>query len=187
MDAGIEYHKLIEAVSNPERLSIIALLSMDMHYAAELAAKMNIDQNEIDDHLNILNQANLISRILDGNNEYLKFNPKTVEKIARQHLSKNPRTDEFATFNLEQEEKSIISHYLNRDGSLASIPNKSNKLRVVLAFTSQAFEFGPKYRESEVNDMLSRYYADTTTLRRLLIDYRFLDRDKDGSSYWRVQ
>lgn len=187
MDAGVEFHNLIEAVSNPDRLSIIALISMEIRSAAEIAMEMNNEQKEIDDHLTILEQAKLISRNMDGNEEYFKFDPKTVEKIARQHLSKKQRIDEFATLNLEQEEKSIISHYLNRDGSLASIPNKSNKLRVVLGFTIQAFEFGAKYQEGEVNHILALYYPDTTTLRRLLIDYRFLDRDKDGSAYWRVQ
>jgi len=40
--------------------------------------------------------------------------------------------------------------------------------------------------EAEVNDELSRFTTEPATLRRLLIDFRSLDRNSDGSSYFRV-
>ena len=41
-----------------------------------------------------------------------------------------------------------------------------------------------RYSEKEVNEMLGRSYEDYALLRRLLVDYGFLDRKRDGSEYW---
>lgn len=40
------------------------------------------------------------------------------------------------------------------------------------------------YSEREVNRILKRIYEDYANLRRALIEYGFIDRTNDGSSYW---
>jgi len=46
------------------------------------------------------------------------------------------------------------------------------------------FQPGKNYSESEVNDTLKLYYEDYVTVRRYLIQYKFMNRDKTGDSYW---
>lgn len=187
MDAKPEYHEVINAVSNRNRLAIIALLSQKMQSAAELASEMDNKRGEVDDHLSILSNANLISRIEVGDEIYFKFNPKTIEEVARQHLSRKPTSNIFSELDLNQDQRRIISHYTNQDGRLRSIPTKSNKLNAVLEYMIGSFDIGVKYKEGEVNHILSHFYDDTTTLRRLLIDYKLLDREKNGTYYWRLK
>ncbi|WP_258866283.1 DUF2087 domain-containing protein [Enterococcus mundtii] len=43
------------------------------------------------------------------------------------------------------------------------------------------FEFDKDYLESEINTILKSIYSDHAILRRYLVDYRYLDRKKDGS------
>ena len=38
--------------------------------------------------------------------------------------------------------------------------------------------------EKEINDLLAMIYPDFATIRRFLIDYRFMTRSVDGKQYW---
>jgi hypothetical protein len=49
-----------------------------------------------------------------------------------------------------------------------------------------AFERDVKYTEKQVNEILARYNADTSSLRRGLIEYRLMQRESNGSAYWRI-
>lgn len=51
----------------------------------------------------------------------------------------------------------------------------------------EAFEFEAKFTESEVNDKLRDFFEDHVFARRLLIEWGFLDRTPDGTSYWRLK
>lgn len=61
---------------------------------------------------------------------------------------------------------------------------KEKKKVVVLRRILEEFERSRFYTEKEVNDVLRPIYADYVTLRRYLIEYGFLDRERDGSAYW---
>jgi hypothetical protein len=56
---------------------------------------------------------------------------------------------------------------------------------VILRYIAQAFEPGKRYSEKTVNQMLSRFHPDTASLRRELIGYHLLQRDK--GEYWRTE
>ena len=70
-----------------------------------------------------------------------------------------------------------------KDGRLVSIPAVHSKRLVILDRLAQEFEPGRHYRETMVNLILGRWYADTAALRRYLVDEGFLDRDQGW--YWR--
>jgi len=72
-----------------------------------------------------------------------------------------------------------------RDGRLVAIPVKAGKRRVVLDEIVQDVEPGLRYPEREVNELLSRWYADVAALRRYLVDECLLSRTPDGV-YWRT-
>jgi hypothetical protein len=52
---------------------------------------------------------------------------------------------------------------------------------------AEGFELEVKYTEREVNDILSVYFDDHVFARRLLVEWGFIDRESDGSSYWRLK
>ena len=55
-------------------------------------------------------------------------------------------------------------------------------------YLAEKFEFRRKYSEREVNDILNQWalFNDWALLRRELIMYNLLQREKNGSAYWRV-
>ncbi|MGZ3603043.1 MAG: DUF2087 domain-containing protein, partial [Ktedonobacterales bacterium] len=46
------------------------------------------------------------------------------------------------------------------------------------------FEYGRTYTEKEVNEILGRYHDDSATLRRELVGYKLLQRER--AIYWRT-
>ena len=77
----------------------------------------------------------------------------------------------------------VLSHFMNGDGRLHTIPTKQSKLLVVLDHIAQEFEPGRTYPEQEVNEVLLRFHPDYAALRRYLVENQFLTRE--DAVYWR--
>jgi len=67
---------------------------------------------------------------------------------------------------------------------LKVFPSKEKKKYVLLRFMIKLFEKGKSYTEFEVNEILKPVYDDYIILRRYLVDYGYLDRLDNGTSYW---
>jgi hypothetical protein len=55
---------------------------------------------------------------------------------------------------------------------------------VILEWLASEFEVGSTYPERAVNEILRRHHPDYATLRRALVDYGLMQREK--GIYWRV-
>lgn len=71
------------------------------------------------------------------------------------------------------------------DARLKTFHIKEKCKLVVLRHIINSFEVNRKYPEKEVNEILKNIYDDYVTIRRYLIEYGFMDREKDCSIYWR--
>jgi len=89
-------------------------------------------------------------------------------------------------YNITTDEKeSIIQKYFTENkGQLTKFPAKEKQKIVVLREIASSLEHDQTYTEKELNIRLKRYYDDYVLIRRYLIEYGFLDRKQDGSSYW---
>lgn len=67
---------------------------------------------------------------------------------------------------------------------LKSIPRKEKYKLILLQEIAQLFQPGRMYSESEVNQLLKEVYSDYASIRRYLIDFGYLRRDKDCATYW---
>ena len=68
---------------------------------------------------------------------------------------------------------------------LKAIPPKQKKKVVVLGRIAEELEPGRRYTEKEINEFLKTVNEDYVTLRRYLIEYGFMDRERDCSVYWK--
>ncbi|HEY3214997.1 MAG TPA: DUF2087 domain-containing protein [Candidatus Eisenbacteria bacterium] len=82
-----------------------------------------------------------------------------------------------------------LRRFLDAEGRLKVWPGKLKDQKLVLAHLATCFEPGRDYTERQVNEVLigSHTFGDWVSLRRALIDYRFLARESDGSRYWRLE
>jgi hypothetical protein len=79
----------------------------------------------------------------------------------------------------------VIAAYFGDDGRLVRIPVRSDaKKLVVLRRLVRSFSLGRRYTEKEVSATLSAFHEDFASLRRMLVDYRFMARA--NSLYWRI-
>src|SRR5690242_932615 len=81
-----------------------------------------------------------------------------------------------------------IERYLDMRGRVNSWPlSKQESRDIILGYLASAFEVGRSYSEKEVNEQLDRYivFNDPAAVRRVLCDYAYLQRARDGSRYWR--
>jgi hypothetical protein len=71
--------------------------------------------------------------------------------------------------------------------TLKRFPRKQKEKLVLLNRISELFSPEKKYTEKEINAVLSEVHEEYVEIRRYLVDYGFLDRKPDGSSYWVVR
>jgi len=87
----------------------------------------------------------------------------------------------------EEEKRKVLRTYFNEDKCVVrTFPAKEKNKIVILERLADLFEKGRTYSEKEVNQILFRTFNDISTLRRYLIEYRFLARVANGSAYWRT-
>lgn len=83
--------------------------------------------------------------------------------------------------------KNGIKHFFYDDSNLKLrvMPHKKKDKIEVLKEVSARFEENQFYSEREVNKVLETVYDDFPLLRRNLIDFNFLCRDRNGYAYWK--
>jgi hypothetical protein len=82
-----------------------------------------------------------------------------------------------------------ISAFLNDAGKITQLPAPSRTKIPVLAYLAEKFEENEIYNEKEINEIIDTWhtFGDYFILRRLLIDYKFLERTSNGAEYWLVK
>ena len=75
---------------------------------------------------------------------------------------------------------------MDQEGRLIQWPSRFKLQRMAAALLATRFEPGRDYAEKEVNAVLmeGHTFGDWALLRRVLCDWRFLDRESDCSRYW---
>lgn len=79
-------------------------------------------------------------------------------------------------------DKTIREKYF-KSHLLTVIPKKEKNKLEVLDEIIQLFEKNRKYNEKEINNILKNIYPDFALLRRYLVDYRYLNRNKECTEY----
>lgn len=106
------------------------------------------------------------------------------ERFIRFHKSM-PIHDE-RTMTTQEEAEKILKRCMRRDGTLVmtKFPRKEKEKLVILKRIMEVFDPVRRYSEKEINALLQPIWEDYVTVRRYLIEYRFLGRKPDGSEYW---
>ncbi|GGJ61144.1 DUF2087 domain-containing protein [Virgibacillus salexigens] len=86
---------------------------------------------------------------------------------------------------MEEQEKVLRTFFKQgADGPIETFPSKEKRKLLILQHIITRFDQTKNYTEKEVNDVLKRIYRGFAIIRRYLIDYGFMKRNKDGSKYW---
>ena len=179
MNEQPEILNFVKAMASAERLRIVGILARGRATQSEIAEQLHVPVRDIFNHLAFLAEVGVVNES-DG---VYDLDEKTIESFARgQFEGKRPS---YETDEQPEDVRRVLKNFLNPDGSLKQIPPQGNKLLIVLNFIVDAFPFDANYTEKEVNTVLRRFHVDTAALRRYLVDHGFMDRESDGTRYWR--
>ena len=154
----------------------------------EIAIKLGVAQSTIRNHRYKLREKEKQARLFLAMMELISSSTKKKVNI----LDKDNLCDAHKTattiddrYNItEKERESTIKNYMDENGAIKTFPAKEKKKIIVLSEIVKQFSKGKKYSEKEVNRILERIYEDYATIRRALIEYGFIERSNDCSSYW---
>ena len=173
-----------KALAESNRLKIIGLLARRSYSVEELAALLNLKASTISHHLSKLAELDLVTARAEGYYSVYQLEQQALEVAARSLFSPQQIAAAAEAVDLGAYDRKVLVHFCLPDGSLKEIPAQRKKLEVILRYAVKAFQPGVQYTEKQVNETLSRFHADTATLRRELVGYGLMKRAGGGGDYW---
>jgi hypothetical protein len=162
---------LFKALADPARLRILGLLAERPLAGHELADRLNLTPPTISHHMRRLVAARLVNVEPDAQSRIYSLRSDAIREISGSVLGNDAPQPE------REEDNAVIRAFF--DGPrLRQIPSSRKKRVIVLRRLLERFVPGRSYPESEVNDLLREAHDDVATLRRELVDYGFMVRDR---------
>jgi hypothetical protein len=162
---------LFKALSDPARLRILGLLAEHPHAGHELADRLALSPPTISHHMRRLVAARLVDVEPDAQSRIYSLRIEVIRELSGSVLGDD------ATRPTSEEDNAVLRAFF--DGPrLRQIPASRKKRVIVLRRLLERFAPGKSYPESEVNDLLHEAHEDVATLRRELVDYGFMVRDR---------
>ncbi len=182
----------IKALADENRVKLLTLLNSRECNVSEMAALMDLTEPTVSHHLARLREAGLVNLRASGNQRFYRLNrgmlPLLGQRLAELESAPFEAVNEndqswIEALNFEEADRKVLSDYtVNR--RLKHIPVQQKKLMVVLRWLATEFQPDVKYTEREVNAILVQHHEDFARLRRELIDFGFLRRERGGGQYW---
>ncbi len=179
-DTNDEVMTFFKTLIDADRLRMAGLLGIEALSVEQLSERLGLRPVQVANHLARLEQAGLVKQKAG----LYSLHTAALEALSRRVLAgQRPKVDP-ETLEGDAYDRKVLSDFLLPDGRLKDFPMQNKKLMVILRHVLQAFEPGVRYSEKQVNEMLRRFHEDTATMRRYLVDYRMVQREK--GVYWRV-
>lgn len=174
-----------KALGNESRLKIIGILANRECMVSDLAAMLDLKEPTVSQHLSMLKEAGLVNVRAEGNHRYYSFNGQALRGMNKEFFSQNRMAALVENFDEigDAYERKVLKTFFDGE-RLIQIPASEKKLLVIIRWLANKFEEGVRYSEKQVNEILARHHPDYATLRRELVDCKYLKREK--GIYWRV-
>ena len=179
----VELMTFLRLVVDENRLKIIGLLAQQASSIEQLAAILKLRPAIVSHHLNKLAEAELVRSNATSGPTLYELRTDTLHVMARRWLAVESLPNVAIELTGDAYDRKVMTDFLGRDGRLKEIPAQQKKRDVVLRHILSEFQFGERYGEKQVNDIIRRFHDDTATLRRALVDHGWLKRG--AGIYWR--
>ena len=167
-------------------MKIVGLLAHQPYTVEQLAELLQLSASTVLHHLSLLAWVGLVSAKAEQYYNVYSLNVEALQAMAQRLLSRDDLPKLADGIDRTAYDRKVLKSFVRADGTLKSFPAQAKKFQVLLRYVLDAFEPGRRYSEKQVNTLLSRYSADTASLRRGLIEYQLMAREAGGSAYWRI-
>jgi DNA-binding transcriptional ArsR family regulator len=174
----------LKALSDASRLRIVGLLAGRAYSVEELAAALGLSPGTVVHHLKRLRSAGLVTA--RDARPYVEYSlaVERLHAVGRRLGELEREAEAGATLpgpggeELPAYEARVLRGYLE-DGRLTTIPAQEKKRLVVLRWLrDRVFTEDREYPEKEVNQALALFHPDVAALRRYMVDYHLVTRDR---------
>lgn len=190
---GPELRARLAALADDARLGILALLAQHHELPAqEIIARLDLSQSSVSRHLKqLIAVGYLVERRGSGANKIYSLGPLSLDGTIRaldQLLAGASAPAARPLPAPDGDHPPELRGLLDAQGRFTRWPTKMRERMLALEYLSGRFEPGRYYSEREVNALLGAQitFGDFATIRRELYNYHFINRERDGSRYWRA-
>jgi DNA-binding transcriptional ArsR family regulator len=173
----------LKALSDASRLRIVGLLAVRPYAVEQLSAALELAPGTVVHHLKRLRAAGLVEG--RAAHPYMEYSLRldALQRLGRK-LDELEKGSDDEGAQLPGPDGDVLPAYDAKvlraflvDGRLASIPAQEKKREVVLRFLLQrCFPEDRDYPEKEVNQRLALFHPDVASLRRYLVDGKYMTR-----------
>jgi len=176
--------QFFKAIGNESRLKIVGLLANEERSVGELAELLELKEPTVSHHLAAMKQLGLVGVRAEGNVRIYWLDTKFLESMNKDLFSRESLATLVDDTSENAWERKVLQTYLEGD-RLRELPSRHKKKLVVLAWLANQFDTDVRYSEREISERLKYYNPDYAALRRYLVDYGFMQREK--GVYWRTE
>lgn len=173
-----------KALSDANRLRIVALLAKQERSVEDLAATLDLSSSTVSHHLAKLSAIGLVSAKAEGYYSIYRLEEGALADMAHRLLKDDTLPAVAADAELDAFDRKVLKTYLDADGRIKAFPVQRKKELALLRHVVGVFEPRRRYAEKEVNALLRRFSDDTARLRRYLVEFGFMNRQGGGGEYW---
>jgi len=171
--------RLLKVIADETRLRILGALAARPMTGKDLAAELDLTPPTISHHMKKLTESGVVTVEADAQRHWYRLNNDLLLASKRVPLSANAAPvpvaddlDEDARFRAK-----VIRDFFDGE-RLKEIPAQRKRRVIVLQHILARFEPERTYTEREVNETLRPVHEDVATLRRELVDYGYMLRDR---------
>ena len=175
-----------KALSDANRLKIVALLAQEALSVEQLAEMLGLKSSTVSHHLSKLSKVGLVSARAEGYYNIYHLELKTLTEMSQRLLSEETLPAVAADVDVDAYDRKVLNTYMSADGRLLAFPVQQKKEEAILRYIVRVFEPNRRFSEKQVNEILSRFSEDTARIRRNLVEFGFMQRQGGGGEYWRV-
>ncbi len=169
---GEKYQKLQalgKALLDEERLRLLGLLAQQPATVAALREQTALPEARLRHYLQVLQEVGLVAQRTAAGEAVYYLDVGAMQQWKRWLFAPEPSTQP------PTPQEKVLARFV-RGEQLVQLPVQPAKLRLVLEWLAAQFAVGVDYPEGEVNRLLQHHLIDQATLRRLLVDYGFWQR-----------
>lgn len=168
---------LLKVIADETRLRILGSLAAEPRTGKDLAIELDLTPPTISHHMRKLTDAGIVVASSDAQRQWYRLNTDFLMESRRVPLTQEPRPASEPGSDDERFRAKVLRDFFVGD-RLKEIPAQRKRRVIVLQQVVERFLPDRTYSEREVNDMLRPVHEDVATLRRELVDYGFLQRDR---------
>jgi biotin operon repressor len=168
---------LLKVIADETRLRILGSLATAPRTGKELARDLDLTPPTISHHMRKLTEAGIVNATSDAQRQWYTLNIDFLSDSRKVPLSQAPDPINEPESDEERFRAKVLRDFFNGE-RLKEIPAQRKRRVIVLQHIVERFQPGLTYPEREVNDLLRPVHDDVATLRRELVDYGFLQRDR---------